>query len=296
MHVVVVIQCVQEIRDILAGSLVDFDKILGQVTHFRGDDVPSGGFQRLGNMVELLDLRKKARTFLPGGDLLGFEGLNFLSPRLDGVPFRVTVRIGMGGLDHAEVVEEEGHTARLAKRAGLEQVADFRCGAVPVVGQTFDDYGHLVGRKTFIDHGFVIDLFTVKTGAFSDGAFNGVPINGGLFRFLDGDEEARVQVGVGAAQLGRDHDFADQFGGHLAFFLRVNFAPGLFPLCAHRIEQFGSIFAPVQCKLCPPTHSGRILTRPLIQPVLWSADLRSGAFPGVFRISTGSETGAPGAV
>ena len=58
-------------------------------------------------------------------------------------------------------------------------------------------------------------------------------IDGGFLGFFDGGEEARIEVGVRPAEFGRDHDFADQFGGHLAFFLRVDFAPGLFPLCAH---------------------------------------------------------------
>ena len=58
-------------------------------------------------------------------------------------------------------------------------------------------------------------------------------IAGGFLRLLDGGGEARVKVRVRAAEFGRDHDFADQLGGHLAFLLRVFFAPGLFPLCAH---------------------------------------------------------------
>ncbi len=141
----------------------------------------------------------------------------------------------MGGFDHAEVIEEKRHTAGLAERAGLEQIADFRRGAVAAVGETFNDDRHLVGGETFIDDGFVIDLFRVKPGAFFDGAFNGVPVNGSFFGFFDGSEEARIKVGVRTAEFGRDHDFADQFGNHLAFFLRVDFAPGLFPLRAHSL-------------------------------------------------------------
>ena len=51
--------------------------------------------------------------------------------------------------------------------------------------------------------------------------------------FSTATNKARVEVGVSPAEFGRDHDFADQFDDHLAFFLRAGFAPGLFPLCAH---------------------------------------------------------------
>ena len=50
--------------------------------------------------------------------------------------------------------------------------------------------------------------------------------------------EARVQVRLRAAEFGRDHDFADQLDDHLAFLLRVDFAPGLFPLCTHGRKSF----------------------------------------------------------
>ena len=55
------------------------------------------------------------------------------------------------------------------------------------------------------------------------------------YNVFDGGGKARVQVWVRPAEFGRDYDLADQFGGHLAFLLRVFFAPGLFPLCAHRL-------------------------------------------------------------
>ena len=94
MHVVVVVQRVQEIRDVLARRLADFDKILGEITDFGGDDVPAGGFQRLGNMVEVLDLREKPRALLSGGNLVGFKRFNFLRAGFDGVGFRVAIGIG----------------------------------------------------------------------------------------------------------------------------------------------------------------------------------------------------------
>ena len=186
-------------------------------------------------MIEVLDCRQKPRALLSGGDFLGFERFNLLRAGFNGVGFRVTAGIGMGGFDHAEVIEEKRHAAGLAERAGLEYIADFRRRAVAAVGETFNDDRHLVRRETFIDDGFVIDLFGVESGAFFDGAFDGVPIDGSFLGFFDGGEEARIEVGVRPAEFGRDHDFADQFDGHLALFLRVDFASGLFPLCAHSL-------------------------------------------------------------
>ena len=42
-----------------------------------------------------------------------------------------------------------------------------------------------------------------------------------------------VEVRIGAAEFGGDHDFADEFCDELAFFLSGQFAPGLFPLSTH---------------------------------------------------------------
>ena len=141
----------------------------------------------------------------------------------------------MGGFDDAEVIEEEGDAAGLAERAGLEEIADFRRGAVAVVGEALDHHRHFVRREALVGDQLEVDLLIGLAGALLDGALDGVLIARGLLRLLDGGGEARVQVGVRAAEFGRDHDFADQLGGHLAFLLRVVFAPGLFPLCAHGV-------------------------------------------------------------
>src|SRR5207244_12913419 len=67
-----------------------------------------------------------------------------------------------------------------------------------------------------------------------DRAFNGVSVNGSLLGFVHGRGQTWVEIGVRPAQFGGDHDFADQLDDQLAFLLRVGFAPGLLPLCAHR--------------------------------------------------------------
>jgi hypothetical protein len=131
------------------------------------------------------------------------------------------------------MVEEKTDAAGLAKRTGLEEVPDFRCGTIAIVGQAFDDHRHLVWRETFIDDGLVVDDFVREARALLDGALNGVAIDGRLLRLLHGSGETGVQLGVCSAQLGGDGDFAHQLDDHLTLLLRVGFAPGLFPLCAH---------------------------------------------------------------
>jgi hypothetical protein len=45
--------------------------------------------------------------------------------------------------------------------------------------------------------------------------------------------EARVTGGIGATELGRDHNFLNQFAGDLAFLQARHFALGMQPLTTH---------------------------------------------------------------
>jgi enoyl-[acyl-carrier protein] reductase I len=103
MHVVVIVQGVEEGHNVLAGLRAHFDKILGEVADVGGDDVPTGGLERLGNVVKILDLREKTRALLPGGNFFRFERLDFLRPGFNGVAFGVAVGVGMRGFDHAQL-------------------------------------------------------------------------------------------------------------------------------------------------------------------------------------------------
>jgi hypothetical protein len=227
-----IVQRIEECFDFLARGGADFGEILGDETDFGGGDVPTGGFERFRDVIQIFNLGEKSRAFGAFGRIFGFERLDFLRACFDGIAFGIAVYIGVSGFDDAEMVEEKGDAAGLTERAGFEQITDFRRGAIAIVGEAFDDDGDFVGRETFVDDGLEIDLFIQLAGAFFDGALDGIAIDGSLFGFFDRDIEAGVEIGVRAAEFGRDHDFADQFGGHLAFFLRAGFAPGLFPLCA----------------------------------------------------------------
>ena len=242
MDVVVVIERVQERFHFLAGGGAYFGGILCDVTHLGGDDIPTGGFQSLRDGVEIFDLGEEARAFGAFGSFFSFERLDFLCAGFDGVAFGIAILIGMRGFHDAEVIEEKRDAARLAERAGFEKISDFGRGAIAIVGETFHDNGDFMRRKTFVDDGFKIHLFIQLAGAFFDRALNGIAIDGGLFGFFNRDIKAGVEIGVRAAEFGRDHDFADQFGGHLTFFLRAGFAPGLFPLCAHVLNLSFGLF------------------------------------------------------
>ena len=177
MHVVVVVERVEEVGDFLARGVARvLGEVLGEVADFGGDDVPAGGLQGFGNGVEVLDLGEEARAFLAGGNFLGFERLDFLRAGFDGIAFGVAVGVGVGGFDDAEVVEEEGDAAGLAEGAGLEDIADLRRGAVAVVGQALDDHRHFVRREALVGDQFEVDLLVGLPGALLDGALDGVAI------------------------------------------------------------------------------------------------------------------------
>ena len=195
--VIVVVQGVQEVGDFLAGGLAEFGEVLGEVTDFGGDDVPARALQRLGNGVEILDLGQEARAFLACGDFFGFERLDFLRAGLDGIAFGVAVGVGVGGFDDAEVVEEEGDAAGLAEGAGLEEVADFRRGAVAVVGQALDDDRHLVRGEAFVGDQLEVDLLVGLAGALLDGALDGVAIDEAFLAFSTAAASRALRSGSG---------------------------------------------------------------------------------------------------
>jgi len=234
--VFVVVELVEEGGDFFAVGFVEFWKRFGEVTDFRSGDVPASGFERFGDVIEILDLGDEARAFVAFGNFLGFERLDFLSSGFDRIAFGVAVRISVRAFNHAEMVEEKGDAARIAERASLENAADVGSGAVAVVGEAFDHERDFVGREAFVGDEFVVNFFVGETSTLFDGAFDGVSGHGTLARFLDGGGKACVQVGIGAAHFGGDHDFTDEFNDDLTALLRVGFTTGLFPLSTHGVK------------------------------------------------------------
>ena len=137
-------------------------------------------------------------------------------------------------LDEADVVEQEFVAAGGAELALLEEHADFGRGAVHVVGEHLDDDRHLVRRVALEDNVLHDQLFAADARALFYGAFDEhVARNAFLARLLGRGEEARVEGWVGAAHLGGDHDFADEFDGRAPFFEGGDRAFGMQPLTAH---------------------------------------------------------------
>ena len=147
-------------------------------------------------MVQVLDFGQEARSFLAGGDFLGFERLEFLGAGFDGIAFGIAIGVGMGSLDDAQVVEEEGDAAGLTKGARLKNIADLRRGAVAAIGEALDDHRDFVRREPLVGDQLEVDLLLGLPGPLLDGALDGVAIARGLLRLLDGGGEARVEIRV----------------------------------------------------------------------------------------------------
>ena len=120
-----------------------------------------------------------------------------------------------------------------AELAALEEDANLRRGAVLVVGLHFNDHGHFVRRVAFENDLLQLQFFAANSRAFFDCALDHVARDALFARFFNDRGEARVAGGIGAAELGRDHDFLNQFAGGLAFLQTRHFALGMQPLSTH---------------------------------------------------------------
>ena len=116
---------------------------------------------------------------------------------------RSAAGVGVVGLDQADVVEEEFVAARRAELALAEEHADFRGGAVVVVGDHLDDDRHLVRRVALESDVLHDQLLVADARALFDGALDDVAGHAFLARLFDGGEQARVQRRVRAAHAWR---------------------------------------------------------------------------------------------
>ena len=142
--------------------------------------------------------------------------------------------IGMVRFDQADVVEEKLVAAGSAELAAfLEEHANFRRGAVVVVGQDLDDDRHLVRRVTFEDDMLHDEFVVADARAFLDRALDHVARHAGFARFVDHGREPGIRGGLGAAELRGDHDFFHELSDELAFFQPGDFSFGVKPLATH---------------------------------------------------------------
>ena len=141
--------------------------------------------------------------------------------------FSIRVRIGMVRLNKADMVKEKLVAPRRAELAALEEDANLGRRAVLVVGLHFNDHRHLVRRVTLENDLFQLQLFAANSRTLFDRALDNVTRDALFARFFNNRGEARIAGRIGAAELGRDHDFFDQFAGGLAFLQTRHFTLGM---------------------------------------------------------------------
>ena len=115
------------------------------------------------------------------------------------------------------MVEKKLVAARGAELALLEEHADFRRGAVMVVGHHLDDHRHLVRRVALEGEMLECHLLVANPRAFVDRALDGIALNALLPRLFTGGKKPGVARWIRPAVLGRDHDFLQIFSGGLRF-------------------------------------------------------------------------------
>src|SRR5436190_15538343 len=233
MDVLVIVERVQKISDLLFRGRRHCDRILGNVPNFRRENRPSSGLQGLKNRIKVPYLGDEPDCLRSLCCIFVVHCFEILRPGFNGVRFCIAVGIRMRGLDYAQMIEEEGNAARLSERTGAKQMSNLRRGAVAIVGETLDDHGNFVRRKSFVGDKFKTYLFISQAGALFDRPFNGISRDRTFAGLLHRRSQPRVQVRVSSAQFGRHHNFADELNDHLAAFLRVRLAPCLLPLCTH---------------------------------------------------------------
>ena len=89
MHVVVVVEGGEKIGDFLALCVGNLGEILRHVANLGGEDVPSGGFQRLGDGIQVSDLGEETCAPRPSRSLVCFERFHFLRTGFDGIGLEV---------------------------------------------------------------------------------------------------------------------------------------------------------------------------------------------------------------
>ena len=217
-------------------SSVKLRESFRDVTEFAGDDRPAILRQPLRDGVQSPRSVMKRAPAVPSGNVVVLRGeaARLLRAGLDRRRFDVGARIGMMRLDEADVIEEKFVAAGRAELAAfLEEDADFRRGAVVVVGQHLDDDRHFVRRVALEDDVLQDEFLVADAGAFLDGALDDVAGDARLARLFHGRGEPRISGRFGSAELGGDHDFFDEFADHLAFFQAGDFAFCVEPLASH---------------------------------------------------------------
>ncbi len=240
MHVIVIFEGLKKFTGVGPLFVGQLGKVFREVPQLACDNCPSICRQPLRNRVQVAALSDETRT---AGSLWNIVALSMrkrfdiLRAGFDRGRFDVRVRVRMMRFDQADVVKEELVAAGSADLAAfLKEHANFRSGAVVVVGQDLDDYRHLVRRVTFEDDMFHHQFVVADTRAFFHRAFNYIARDAGFARFVDHGREPRIRAGLSPAELRGHHDFFHEFSYELAFFQPGDFSFGVKPLATHTAD------------------------------------------------------------
>src|ERR1700677_343473 len=203
LHVVVLVQQVDQLQQLLAGLVVHRHGILRLPGQRRLAGLAEFGLQRPGDLAKGLLRRVDLVAGLAGRYVVGA-----------GLDRRIQHRIVGGDLgvifDDAGAIEHEGHRAGFAEiAAGLGKVgADIGRRAVAVVGQGLGDHRDAARAIAFVAN--LVVILAVAADRLLHGAFDRVLRHVLLAGGNDRGAQPRIHRRVGLAEFGGDGDFPRQ--------------------------------------------------------------------------------------
>src|SRR5215218_5388776 len=212
LHVVAVLERVDEPEDLARGLLVELDRDAGHEADVGGVVVDAGVLQggahrdQVGRLAHDLEGVALVAHLLGPGVQHGHEH----GVLVDGVRPRHH--------DDALAGEQVGDRAGVGHRPAVagHRRADLHGRPVLVVGQALDEDGDTAGGVALVGDRLVVDATGLETGTALHRAVDVVVGHRALLRLLDGVEQRRVARRVTAAGARRDLDVLDQLGEELA--------------------------------------------------------------------------------
>src|SRR5919112_4748339 len=254
LHVVAVLERVDEPEDLARGLLVELDRDAGHEAGVGGVVVDAGVLQggahrdQVGRLAHDLEAVALVAHLLGPGVQHGHEH----GVLVDGVRPRHH--------DDALGGEQVGDRTGVGHRPAVagHRRADLHGRPVLVVGQALDEDGDPAGRVALVGDGLVVHAAGLGARPALDRAVDVVVGHRRLLRLLDGVEQRRVAGGVTAARAGRDLDVLDELGEELA---ALGVDRGLLvlrrrPLGVAAHERSLTVFTNISCTRASPVTSG----------------------------------------
>src|SRR5690606_12265714 len=210
LHVVQVLEHVQQLLHLLRGLAGHGDVVVGAEGHLGIARGQAGGFHGLLHRLEVLRRGDHVdRAIVRIHDHVVGTGLDRRLGHL--------LLVGTLVAEHAQALEHEGDRALGAHVAAAlgEGVSHVGHGAHAVVGQAVDDHGDAAGGVALVAHFLVLDAFELA-GGLLDRALDHVLGHVRRQCLVHRRAQARVVVRIAPAGAGGDADLADQLGENLA--------------------------------------------------------------------------------